>query len=187
MLMKQRNIDEPQAYRWLRRRAMNENKRIADIAAERARGGQRGEGAEVTTGPVFRIGLLRLTDSAPLIIARERGYFAAEDIEVALSLEPSWANIADKLAYGLLDGAMMLPPLALALGLGLSGGGGPEAIIVPAALSLNGNTVTLAERWAAPVLARGALGGRGGAAVLRADPRRGGKAGSRRRPHVFDA
>jgi two-component system, response regulator / RNA-binding antiterminator len=33
MLMRQRNIGEPQAYRWLQRRAMNENKRIADIAA----------------------------------------------------------------------------------------------------------------------------------------------------------
>jgi response regulator NasT len=34
MLMRQRNIDEPQAYRWLRRRAMNESRRIGDIAAE---------------------------------------------------------------------------------------------------------------------------------------------------------
>jgi NitT/TauT family transport system ATP-binding protein/nitrate/nitrite transport system substrate-binding protein len=100
----------------------------------------------------FRIGVLRLTDSAPLIIAKELGYFAAEGVEVSLSVEPSWANIADKLAYGLLDGAMMLPPLALAVSLGLSGSGGPERIIVPAALSLNGNTVTLAERWAAAVL-----------------------------------
>jgi response regulator NasT len=33
-LMKQRNFDEPQAYRWLRRKAMNENKRIAAVAAE---------------------------------------------------------------------------------------------------------------------------------------------------------
>ena len=101
---------------------------------------------------VFRIGLLRLTDAAPLIVARELGYFARENVEVVLSVEPSWANVADKLAYGLLDGAMMLPPLALAVALGLSGGGGPEAIVVPAALSLNGNTVTLTERWAARVL-----------------------------------
>jgi ABC-type nitrate/sulfonate/bicarbonate transport system substrate-binding protein len=101
---------------------------------------------------VFRIGILRLTDAAPLIVARELGYFAREDVEVSLSVEPSWANIADKLSYGLLDGAMLLPPLTLALQLGLSGSGGPEAIIVPAALSLNGNTVTLAERWAEPVL-----------------------------------
>jgi two-component system, response regulator / RNA-binding antiterminator len=34
LLIKQRNIDEPQAYRWLRRRAMNESKRIAAVAAE---------------------------------------------------------------------------------------------------------------------------------------------------------
>jgi two-component system, oxyanion-binding sensor len=106
----------------------------------------------VTRGSVFRIGVLRLTDAAPLIVARELGYFAGENLDVALSIEPSWANIADKLAYGLLDGAMMLPPLALALQLGLSGSGGPEAIIVPAALSLNGNTVTLSERWAAPAV-----------------------------------
>ena len=34
LLMKQRHIGEPQAYRWLRRKAMNENKRIAAVAAE---------------------------------------------------------------------------------------------------------------------------------------------------------
>jgi response regulator NasT len=34
LLMRQRRIDEPQAYRWLRRRAMNESRRIGDIAAE---------------------------------------------------------------------------------------------------------------------------------------------------------
>jgi response regulator NasT len=34
LLMRGRNIDEPQAYKWLRRKAMNENKRIAAVAAE---------------------------------------------------------------------------------------------------------------------------------------------------------
>ncbi|HXC30257.1 MAG TPA: CmpA/NrtA family ABC transporter substrate-binding protein [Stellaceae bacterium] len=106
----------------------------------------------MTSRSVFNIGIMRLTDAAPLIVARELGYFAAENIEVSLSVEASWANIADKLSYGLLDGAMLLPPLALALHLGLSGGGGPEPIVVPAALSLNGNTVTLAERWAGAIL-----------------------------------
>jgi ABC-type nitrate/sulfonate/bicarbonate transport system substrate-binding protein len=106
----------------------------------------------MTSRSVFNVGIIRLTDAAPLIVARELGYFAAEDVEVSLSVEASWANIADKLSYGLLDGAMLLPPLALALHLGLSGGGGPEPIIVPAALSLNGNTVTLAERWAGAIL-----------------------------------
>ncbi len=105
----------------------------------------------MTAQSIFRIGLLRLTDAAPLIIAQECGYFAGEGLDVALSVEPSWANIADKLCYGLLDGAMLLPPLALALRFGLSGSAGPEKIIVPAALSLNGNTVTLSERWTAAV------------------------------------
>lgn len=107
----------------------------------------------MTDAAAFRIGLLRLTDAAPLIVARELGYFARENLDVSLSVEPSWANIADKLAYGVLDGAMLLPPLALALRFGLSGSGGPEAIIVPSALSLNGNTITLARRWAEPVMA----------------------------------
>jgi two-component system, response regulator / RNA-binding antiterminator len=34
LLMRQRNIDEPRAYRWLRQRAMNESRRIGEIAAE---------------------------------------------------------------------------------------------------------------------------------------------------------
>jgi response regulator NasT len=31
-LMRQRRISEPEAYRWLRRQAMNENRRIVDVA-----------------------------------------------------------------------------------------------------------------------------------------------------------
>lgn len=34
LLMRQRNIDEPRAYRWLQRRAMNESRRIGEVAAE---------------------------------------------------------------------------------------------------------------------------------------------------------
>jgi response regulator NasT len=34
ILMRERGIGEPEAYRWLRRKAMNENRRIADVAAD---------------------------------------------------------------------------------------------------------------------------------------------------------
>jgi response regulator NasT len=34
ILMRRRGIGEPAAYRWLRRKAMNESRRIADVAAE---------------------------------------------------------------------------------------------------------------------------------------------------------
>jgi ABC-type nitrate/sulfonate/bicarbonate transport system substrate-binding protein len=88
-----------------------------------------------------RIGMLRLTDSAPVVIARQRNLFSALDIDPSLSIEPSWANIADKLTYGLLDAAVVLPPLALALTLGLRGP--PVRLVVPMGLSQGGNTVVL--------------------------------------------
>ena len=92
----------------------------------------------------IRIGLLKLTDSAPLIVAQELGFFADEGLDVALVVEPSWANVADKLAHGALDAAAILPPLAFAVSLGLRGFVQP--LIVPYALSLGGNTITLEKR-----------------------------------------
>ena len=90
------------------------------------------------TSPKVVLGMLRLTDAAPVIIARDMGAFAEERLEVELSIEPSWANVADKIAYGLIDGAVMLPPLALAVSLGLRGARVP--LVVPMSLSLKGNT-----------------------------------------------
>lgn len=98
----------------------------------------------------MRLGLLRLTDAAPVVLAAERGLFAAEGAAVTLSVEPSWANIADKLAFGLLDGAVLPPPLGLAMEFGLR----PAAtrLIVPLSLSLNGNSIVLSEALAASLL-----------------------------------
>jgi len=92
----------------------------------------------------IRIGLLRLTDSAPLIVAQEFGFFADEGLDVTLVVEPSWANVADKLAHGALDAAEILPPLAFAVSLGLRGA--PQPLVIPYALSLGGNTITLEKR-----------------------------------------
>ncbi|MEI9987662.1 MAG: CmpA/NrtA family ABC transporter substrate-binding protein [Aliidongia sp.] len=97
-----------------------------------------------------RLGMLRLTDAAPVVLAQEAGLFATEDLDVVLSVEPSWANLADKLSYGLLDAAIMLPPLALAMSLGLRAAGTP--LLVPMSLSLNGNAVTLSTALAGPIL-----------------------------------
>ena len=92
------------------------------------------------TTPV-RIGMLRLTDSAPVVVAKAHGLFHALDLHPVLSIEPSWANLADKLAYGLLDAAVMLPPLVLASALGLRG---PAVrLLVPMGLSQGGNTIVL--------------------------------------------
>jgi NitT/TauT family transport system ATP-binding protein/nitrate/nitrite transport system substrate-binding protein len=110
--------------------------------------------SEPSPSPPVRLGLLRLTDAAPVFLAEARGLFAAEGVAVRLSVEPSWANLADKLAFGLLDAAVMLPPLAIAVALGLRG---PAAtpLLVPSGLSLNGNAVVLARELAEAALGEG--------------------------------
>ena len=108
--------------------------------------------ARKPAGPRLRIGLLRLTDSAPVIAAHEFGFFADEGLEVEISVEPSWANIADKLTYGFLDAAVIVPPLAFAIQLGIRGVAQP--LLIPYGISAGGNTITLATALAKDVAAR---------------------------------
>lgn len=95
----------------------------------------------VVPSKTLRIGMLRLSDAAPLVIAKENHLFDKRDLRVQLSVEPSWANIADKMTFGQIDAAIMLPPLALAMALGLRGPAVP--VTVPMGISLNGNSVTV--------------------------------------------
>ncbi|MEJ0094870.1 MAG: CmpA/NrtA family ABC transporter substrate-binding protein [Methylocella sp.] len=93
------------------------------------------------SAPKMRIGLLRLTDSAPVIAAYEFGFFADEGVDAELIVEPSWANIADKLAYGFFDAAVIIPPLAFNIHLGVRGAFQP--LIIPCGISSGGNSVTV--------------------------------------------
>ncbi|MDE2014742.1 MAG: ABC transporter substrate-binding protein [Alphaproteobacteria bacterium] len=106
--------------------------------------------------PCLRIGCLRLTDGAPVIAAYEFGFFADEGIEVELAIEPSWANIADKLTYGFLDAAVIVPPLAFAVHLGVRGVA--QRLLVPYMLSAGGNTITLSTALAQAVAEHRATG-----------------------------
>ena len=87
------------------------------------------------------IGIVALTDSAPLVIALEKGFFAAEGLTVTLSRHASWAAIRDRLAVGALDAAQLLAAMPLALSLGL------EALEVPVmtafCLGLGGGAITV--------------------------------------------
>ena len=67
------------------------------------------------------LGFMRLTDSAPLVMARETGLFARYGLEVELAREVSWANLRDKLVVGKLDAAHLLAPLPMMTGLGAGG------------------------------------------------------------------
>ena len=91
--------------------------------------------------PTLTLGYIPLTDCAPLVIARERGYFERYGLDVSLSKETSWANIRDKLAIGIVDGAQMLAPMPLAMTAGV----GPvkKDMVTALSLDLNGNAITV--------------------------------------------
>jgi ABC-type nitrate/sulfonate/bicarbonate transport system substrate-binding protein len=97
----------------------------------------------------IRLGLLRLVDSAAVVTAEAEGLFAAEGLRVSLSIEPSWANIADKLSYGALDAAVILPPLAIAIAAGLRGA--RRRLVLPMGLSSGGNALTVTTAIASRV------------------------------------
>jgi ABC-type nitrate/sulfonate/bicarbonate transport system substrate-binding protein len=97
------------------------------------------------------LGFMPLTDCALLAVAKGRGLFEAEGLDVRLSRETSWANIRDKVVSGALDGAHMLAPMALACTVGADGPATP--MIAPMALHINGSSLgvstTLAVQMAA--------------------------------------
>lgn len=90
-----------------------------------------------------RLGFIPLNDCAPLAAAQEKGFFAEEGLTVELSREASWANIRDKVQVGVLDGAHMLAPMAVASSLGV--GGEAVTMAVPMALNLNGSAITVSR------------------------------------------
>ncbi|WP_207536608.1 CmpA/NrtA family ABC transporter substrate-binding protein [Sabulicella rubraurantiaca] len=94
--------------------------------------------------PALRLGCVPLVDAAPLLVAEALGFFQAVGLRAALAPETSWAGLRDRLAFGALDGAHLLTPLALALG---AGAGGIRAdLAVGCGLSRNGNGIFLSWR-----------------------------------------
>jgi nitrate/nitrite transport system ATP-binding protein len=89
------------------------------------------------------IGYIPLTDCAPLIIAKEKGFFAKYGIEhVNLTQAASWDAIADRIVSGELTAAQMVTGMPLAITLGMNGQPSTP-ISVPLVLSRNGNAITL--------------------------------------------
>lgn len=89
----------------------------------------------------LRIGFIPLVDAATVIVAADKGFNAAEDLDVELVREVSWSNIRDKLNVGAFDAAHLIAPIAIASSLGL--GHVKVPIIAPFVLGTNGNAITL--------------------------------------------
>ncbi len=92
----------------------------------------------------LKLGYIPLSDCAPLIVAKEKGFFEEQGLDVSLSREQSWASIRDKVGLGVLDGAQMLASMPVAARLGVTG---PRMDIVTAfVMDLNGNAITLSNQ-----------------------------------------
>eukprot|EP01025_Chloroclados_australasicus_P030945 TRINITY_DN3117_c0_g1_i11.p1 TRINITY_DN3117_c0_g1~~TRINITY_DN3117_c0_g1_i11.p1 ORF type:complete len:544 (-),score=93.69 TRINITY_DN3117_c0_g1_i11:381-1793(-) len=90
----------------------------------------------------LKFGFIKLTDCAPLVIAKEKGFFKDEGLDVEVIAQPNWKTLLDNVISGELDGAHMLSgqPIAATLGFGT------EAHIVTAyTLDLNGNGITVSN------------------------------------------
>ena len=94
----------------------------------------------------LKFGFIKLTDMAPLAVAKELGYFEDEGLFVTLEAQANWKVLLDRVITGELDGAHMLAgqPLAATIGFGTK-----AHIVTPFSMDLNGNGVTVSnEVWA---------------------------------------
>jgi ABC-type nitrate/sulfonate/bicarbonate transport system substrate-binding protein len=98
----------------------------------------------------LKVGFVPLSDSAPLIMAKELGLFKDHGLKVQLSREVGWATVRDKIFFGELDAAHALAPMVFAAGLGLRGP--PTECVTALVLNLHGNAITLSRSiWEAAV------------------------------------
>src|SRR3954469_23310216 len=105
----------------------------------------------MTTDKRLRLGFIPLCDAAALIVAVDKGFTAAEGLDVDLVREVSWANIRDKLNIGLFDAAHLIAPIAIASSLGL--GHVKVPIVAPFSLGVNGNAITVSPALYASIAA----------------------------------
>jgi nitrate/nitrite transport system substrate-binding protein len=92
--------------------------------------------------PKVKLGFIKLTDCAPLVIAKEKGFFDDEGLQVELEAQSNWKVLLDRVVDGQLDGAHMLSgqPIGATIGIGTK-----AEIITAYSLNYNGNSITIAR------------------------------------------
>jgi nitrate/nitrite transport system substrate-binding protein len=124
------------------------------LAAARA-AAPRGAFAQASTTPEVRkatLGYIALTDVSPLVIAREKGFFARHgmpDVEVAK--QASWGATRDNLVLGGerggIDGAHILTPMPYLMTAGrITQNSQPVPMVITARLNTNGQAISVAEK-----------------------------------------
>ncbi len=105
--------------------------------------------------PALKLGFIKLTDIAPLVVAKEKGFFEEEGLSVTLEPQANWKVLVDGVSGGQLDAAHMLAGHPIASGVGI---GSKVKIVAPLSLDMNGKGITLSNRvysLIAPTLEKG--------------------------------
>lgn len=91
----------------------------------------------------LKLGFIKLTDCAPLVIAKEKGYFEDEGLSVELEAQANWKVLLDRVIGGELDGAHMLAgqPIGATIGFGTK-----AHVVTAFSMDLNGNGITVSNR-----------------------------------------
>lgn len=92
--------------------------------------------------PQLTFGFIKLTDMAPLAIAKEKGFFEEEGLFVSVEAQSNWKNILDRVIDGQLDGSHMLAGQPIAAGAGF---GRQAELVTPFSMDLNGNGITVSN------------------------------------------
>jgi nitrate/nitrite transport system ATP-binding protein len=93
------------------------------------------------------IGFIPLSDCAPLVVAKEKGFFLRHGLEqVELRRESNWKSLETNVRQGVLDAAQMVAGLPYAMTLGMRGQP-PLPMATALTLSRNGNAITLHRRF----------------------------------------
>ncbi len=92
--------------------------------------------------PQLTFGFIKLTDMAPLAIAKEKGFFEDEGLFVSVEAQSNWKNVLDRVIDGQLDGSHMLAGQPIAAGAGF---GRQAALVTPFSMDLNGNGITVSN------------------------------------------
>jgi nitrate/nitrite transport system substrate-binding protein len=90
----------------------------------------------------LKLGFIKLTDMAPIAIAKELNFFEDEGLYVSTEPQANWKVLLDRVITGELDGAHMLAgqPLGATIGFGTK-----AHVITPFSMDLNGNGITVSN------------------------------------------
>ena len=100
--------------------------------------------SNTTTAKALRkvkLGFIALTDCAPLVMAKELGFFANHGLDVELIKQASWPATRDNLLTGQIDGAHCLFSMPFSVASGVSGSGTDLKLAM--ILNNNGQAITL--------------------------------------------